>query len=269
MHISYYEHKKLTGTTRYASLNTHLGAEQGRRDDLECLAYTLVYLLKGELPWQGVAAKNKQEKYDRIRDMKLALPSETLCRGLEPEFARLLAYSRSLKFEEKPDYSQLRKMFREAFYRRRYDAGFQLDWIRLQLPTAVPEEKDGSSSISNQAEIDPAPVSRNLLLLPSQPVVGAEYWNATQRSAGCTVGDKVEPAVEAREATKESLVRETSITKVREQSLAQSQTSPRKVSYEARKKSQAWAEEREEESKATARCNFRQEDIVEDHSVYG
>ena len=91
-HIPWKEGKNLTGTARYASLNTHLGYEQSRRDDLEGLGYVMLYFLKGKLPWQGLPAKTKKDKYEKIKEKKKNTPIEDLCYKLPKEFAKYLNY---------------------------------------------------------------------------------------------------------------------------------------------------------------------------------
>lgn len=77
-HISYRENRHLTGTPRYASLANHLGIEQSRRDDLESLGYVLLYfLLKGKLPWQGLNAYTKKQKYNKIMEYKIEVWDST------------------------------------------------------------------------------------------------------------------------------------------------------------------------------------------------
>jgi len=87
-HIPYRENKNLTGTARYASINTHVGIEPSRRDDLESLGYVLMYLARGSLPWQGLKADTKAKKYERIKKRKMDTSSATLCHGFAPEFER-------------------------------------------------------------------------------------------------------------------------------------------------------------------------------------
>uniref|UniRef100_A0A7S4USZ4 non-specific serine/threonine protein kinase n=1 Tax=Paramoeba aestuarina TaxID=180227 RepID=A0A7S4USZ4_9EUKA len=127
-HIPYKENKSLTGTARYASVYTHLGIEQSRRDDLESLGYILIYFFNGWLPWQGINAPTKKQRYQEISDKKLATPLDQLCKGIPAEFGAFLKYARSLRFFDKPDYSYLRKMFRDLFIREGYKFDCMYDW---------------------------------------------------------------------------------------------------------------------------------------------
>jgi serine/threonine protein kinase len=81
IHIPYRENKSLVGTARYASINTHLGIEQSRRDDLECLAYVLLYLIRGSLPWQGLKGILPKEKHSAIMEKKMECSAEMLAKG--------------------------------------------------------------------------------------------------------------------------------------------------------------------------------------------
>jgi len=131
-HIPYREHKNLTGTARYTSINTHLGIEQSRRDDMEALGYILIYFLNGTLPWQGLRAKTKAQKYEKISEKKLSTPVEELCKGAPAEFATYQNYVRSLRFEEKPDYAYLRQLIRNLFHRQGFSYDYVFDWNTLK-----------------------------------------------------------------------------------------------------------------------------------------
>ncbi|XP_029116998.1 casein kinase 1 isoform X2 [Elaeis guineensis] len=133
-HIPYRENKNLTGTARYASVNTHLGVEQSRRDDLESLGYVLMYFLRGSLPWQGLKAGTKKQKYDKISEKKMLTPVEVLCKSYPSEFISYFQYCRSLRFDDKPDYSYLKRLFRDLFIREGYQSDYVFDWTMLKYP---------------------------------------------------------------------------------------------------------------------------------------
>lgn len=149
-HIPYRDQKALTGTARYASVSTHLGIEQSRRDDLEAAGYVLIYLMHGSLPWQGLTAPTKRARYDQIMRKKAEMSPEDLCHQLPPEFALYMKYCRQLSFEDRPDYSYLRKLFRDIFVRENYKADFIYDWHFISW-RSTPERP---ASFSRSTEMD-------------------------------------------------------------------------------------------------------------------
>jgi serine/threonine protein kinase len=127
-HIPYQERRPLVGTARYTSINTHLGIEQSRRDDLEGIAYVLIYLMRGTLPWVGLKAETRQQKHQIIMEKKMETSVELLCKGLPEEFARFLNDVRRLDFADEPLYATYRDMFRQLFIREGFVYDAKFDW---------------------------------------------------------------------------------------------------------------------------------------------
>ena len=134
-HISYSEGRSLTGTARYASIGALRGCEQSRRDDLESLAYVLIYLMKGSLPWMGLDASDKDEKYKKILDMKASISIEELCKGIPKEFAQFLYMAKHLKFTERPHYARYRRLFKSLFISSGFVYNCIYDWVRPLPPS--------------------------------------------------------------------------------------------------------------------------------------
>merc|ERR1719436_1098732 len=80
-HVNMCTCNSLTGTARYASVNAHRGVTHSRRDDLEAIGHMLIYFLRGSLPWSGLEAKSKQEKYRKIKEKKESTELSDLCAG--------------------------------------------------------------------------------------------------------------------------------------------------------------------------------------------
>lgn len=120
---------------------------------MESLGYVMLYFCRGSLPWQGLKAATKKQKYDRIMEKKMTTPTEVLCRGFPNEFAVYLNYTRSLRFDDKPDYSYLRKIFRDLFVREGFQYDYVFDWTvyKYQKNAQAIQEK-----VANQANQEDA-----------------------------------------------------------------------------------------------------------------
>ncbi|KAF8544063.1 kinase-like domain-containing protein [Trichophaea hybrida] len=130
-HIPYRERKSLSGTARYMSINTHLGREQSRRDDLEALGHVFMYFLRGGLPWQGLKAATNKQKYEKIGEKKQTTAIKELCEGFPDEFNQYLSYVRNLGFEDTPDYDFLRDLFTQALKNSGEVEDGEYDWMKL------------------------------------------------------------------------------------------------------------------------------------------
>ena len=139
--------KKLTGTARYASINALKGFEHSRRDDLEAAGYVLIYFIKGRLPWQGMIAKNKEERYRKILRKKIDTSIKELCTDLPEEFNKYFEHTKHLEYLDKPNYEMLKSLFNIILKREHYNFDYIYDWT-------TPEERKMRRVITPKSEFE-------------------------------------------------------------------------------------------------------------------
>ena len=151
--------KNLTVTARYASINAHLGFEQSRRDDCESIMYVLIYFARPGLPWQGVEAKTKEEKFKLIMDMKRSLAPEKICKNCPSEFIEGLTYIKELKYEEEPSYNRLISLMVSVFRNNNFIDDGKFDWNELDDVYIIKEstKNDPLKSLLKRKGMRPLP----------------------------------------------------------------------------------------------------------------
>ncbi|KAI6010067.1 kinase-like domain-containing protein, partial [Pisolithus marmoratus] len=111
IYIPYQEGCPFVGTPAFSSISHHCSYQSGHHDNIKSLAYILVYLLRGSLPW--FSNVNTSLSPDVICNLKCNTAVETLCDGLPFEFATFIKYSCSLAYGSRPDYDYLKKLLED------------------------------------------------------------------------------------------------------------------------------------------------------------
>lgn len=104
--------KCFLGTSRFASLRTHQGFSQSRRDDMEQLVYIMIYMYVGWLPWSGLNIRDHVAKEKRIGQLKAQLRLDDICAKCPRQFEDFLFYARNMDFAEAPQYDMCRALLR-------------------------------------------------------------------------------------------------------------------------------------------------------------
>ena len=153
-HIKFSENKRLIGTARYASINALKGCEQGRRDDMEALGYVLMYFLRGNLPWQGLKLNKGDDRYKKIYETKKTTTPEELCIGFPKQFCEYVKYTRSLSFEQEPDYNYLKKLIYNCMDKYEYSIDYLYDWGLKKIKSSQIDHNEGNNNNINNNNIN-------------------------------------------------------------------------------------------------------------------
>jgi serine/threonine protein kinase len=174
-HLTYSQNNGLVGTPYYVSVNTHLGGQQSRRDDIESILYMLVLFLQGSLPWQGQKQK-KEKRNEDIAQIKIQTKLEVLCAGIPDSFRMMLDLVRRLRFDERPKYCWFRSMFTNMLLQNGFAYDSIFDWdenaaIHAPMPSVFLIHSSGEFQRCNERQIK---VRKEKVKIPqSRPVF---FW---------------------------------------------------------------------------------------------
>lgn len=127
-HIEFKSNAGHVGNIRFSSINALQGHEQSRRDDLESLAYILIYLMKGNLPWCHIKCATEDKPY-RTLEKKISMTGESICQNLPIEFLKFFNYVRGLSFYENPNYKFMKNLFRQLMKKNKFGYDYMYDWM--------------------------------------------------------------------------------------------------------------------------------------------
>ena len=128
-HIQFSLTKKLTGTARYASVNALKGFELSRRDDLESFCYMILFFLLKKLPWQGIKAQTQAKRYKKICDLKEMFDIDNYKKIIPLEIIKIFKQVKKLKFDENPDYYEMKESFDHLLKKLNYKENETFSWI--------------------------------------------------------------------------------------------------------------------------------------------
>ncbi len=129
-HISEQVIDNFSGSMRFCSINANNYKNVARKDDLESLLYSMIYLIKGSLPWFELKSETMIEAYDETAKLKKDKIGELL-EGLPDAFSTVLSYLKGLKFEETPSYDKIRQSLLSLMKRNGYELDYKYDWTYL------------------------------------------------------------------------------------------------------------------------------------------
>lgn len=150
--VHFKQNKNLTfeGTRTFASIHALKGESSSRRDDIESVWYTLLYLIKGFLPWENLIGYTSKETLEIIIEEKKSTTSAKLFNNLPPQFAECMRYIRSLTYEAEPDYLYLKSKLLEVL--KESGSPFNYDFDFSDILTIVSDENLESIQYNNEED---------------------------------------------------------------------------------------------------------------------